>query len=282
MKRQISLAMSLALALSTLVASARCEEPSSNTLSTKAQFTYGVMGAPRTHQFMSDELIFVRHETRGIIVDPGTQECDLEIEITIVDRNGNPKHKQTKFESSLLYLGDGTFTGALFFKLAEFRPGTYSATIEVRDRLAERSSKKKLDLEIIPADQFAVKDVLLSQDPEKRIYTNSYCTTGEILYLHADVVNYQVEMNQMDILVETKILDGVGKIVFDATLTHQQAPHVSRFSGLAAPLNVKTKLYTARAGEYQILLTAHDLLSGKHHQHKIPLIVVDPFATEPK
>lgn len=250
-------------------------------LSIKAQFTYGMMGAARSNQFLHDEVIFIRHESRGLATDPKTNKCDISTEITVVANDGSPQKALTDFENSVPYLGGGVFTAGSLFKLPELQPGSHSIVIKVHDRITNNSAETTLPFKILPQDKFGARNVVIAQDTEKRFYANSFTTTGEILYVHGEIVNYQADMDQVDLVIEMKVLDEQKENVFETSFTEQKGAKASRFSDTQVPYQFHVKLYTARPGRYQIALTVHDLLSGQHHQQKMPLIVLDPFEQAP-
>lgn len=246
-------------------------------LTVQAQFTYGMMGAARANHFLHDELIFIRHQSCGIATDPQTHQCDLAIEATLAAEDGSPRKTLTEFEKSTPYLGGGAFTGGFFLGVPELEAGSYSIIIKVHDRIANETAQAKLEFKIFAKDTFGIKNMLITQDVEKRIYANSFATTGEILHVHGEVVHYQVDMDQIDLLIEMKIIDDQGQAVFESSFTEQKAAKASRFSDTPVPYQFHAKLYTARPGRFEIVLTVHDLLAEKHYQQKMPLVVIDPF-----
>ncbi|MFA8017377.1 hypothetical protein [Bremerella cremea] len=253
------------------------ETPAEADLSVRSQFTFGVMGASRPSKFLPEETIYVRNEVQGVTIDPKTRQCSLTLDFTVQDSDRTEIKRMTQHEKKQLPMGGGYFTGALFFKIPELRKGSYILEIRVQDNLSKATAKIDLPFEVAAIDAFGAKNVLLTQDRQKRIFTNSYCSTGESIYLHADIVNYEARENQVDLMFEIKLVDEAGTTIVEKSYTEQRQPPQSRFGEAKVAYTLNAEVFTSRPGKFHIVLIAHDLLAGTYDQVQVPLFVSDPF-----
>ncbi len=260
------------------------EAPAGKSLAVKVHFCHGVLGIPREGRILPGENLFVRYEVSGLATRQENNQSETSLTMQVLNRQGTIDLELPELENSgALGLKGTVLTGGAYLQTSKLKPGKYDLRVIATDRVRQEKSQSTYQFEVLSEGSFGARNLLYAQDRERRIYSNGYFTTGEVPYIHGDVVGFQLEDDAPKVKMTATLLDESGQTLQVMESTFEKSLKRSRYGEPADsfPLTVKSPTLN-RPGKFRLKITLEDQLGGKSAEYMLPLIVADPFALLPE
>lgn len=236
--------------------------------------TYGHLGAlrPKDTGVLPGDVAHVSFDIKNLKHDEAGK-ASYSVAVEVRDTKGGLFFKQEPHNAvAQNFFGGNTLPCAAHVEIpADAKPGTYTWTVTIRDRLADTSASITGKGEVLKSD-FGLIRVGTYADSEGKVPVPPVGVVGSTLYVNFAAIGFgRDKKKQPDLAVEMKIVDENGKATFTKPITGHVKSDIPE--GLRIiPLQYGVTLN--RAGRFTIELTARCELCGKSSTVSLPVRIL--------
>lgn len=234
--------------------------------------TYGPLGPTRPTASVApgDELCF-RYTIVGVHSD-GTGRVDGELRIQLTAADGREVFNNRRPVGGVLALGGRTLAGTASVGFAADAPaGEYTLRVTFADRLGSASASFERKVSCT-ASAFALVRLRLSDD-EQGAVSAAAGTLGQTVYVRCKAVGFDRSQSRVVVVIAMQTLDAEGHPLMPRPIEARVATGDPAEIAKLQSVDFNGSLNLNRVGDFTLLMTARDEVSGKTTELRVPLRV---------
>lgn len=236
--------------------------------------TYGPLGPTRKSWAVpaGDEVYF-RYTITGVRTDHAGR-VDGELEVQLAGPSGQTLLDEKQPIKNVLALGGHTLPGTASASFGADAPvGDYTMTVTFRDKLSSQSTSFKRTV-ACEKPTFALVHVRLSHDKNGTIPAAGGML-GQAIHVRCQAIGFDRSKARVHVVISMQTADAGGRSLMPEPVQVQVRNDDASQASELRSVDFNGSLILNRIGEFYLILTAADEVSGQKAEVKVPLRVTN-------